>query len=119
MKKSLIVVAGAWMACASAVPMPKGETPVVPVSPRIGVLDLGLGAGTGKGAFGCPSDPAVFQQALAPLGEVTTISGEDAARKDILTRKNIDLLDLNQLNNNQELLDEILKYGEKIYDKDR
>lgn len=34
-------------------------------------------------------------------------------------KKNIDLLDLNQLNNNQELLDEILKYGEKIYDKDR
>ena len=48
--------------------------------------------GAGKGPFGCPSDPAVFVEALAPLGEVTTISGEDAARKGVLTRKNVDLL---------------------------
>lgn len=34
-------------------------------------------------------------------------------------KKNVDLLDLRQLNNNQELLNDILKYGEKIYDKDR
>lgn len=33
-------------------------------------------------------------------------------------KKNIDLLDLNQLNNNPELLNEILKYGEKIYVKE-
>ena len=63
---------------------------VASMLPRIGVLDLGLGAG--KGAFGCPSDPAVFQEALASLGEVVTISGEDAARKEVLARKNIDLL---------------------------
>ena len=34
-------------------------------------------------------------------------------------KKKVDLLDLNQLNNNPELLNEILKYGEKIYDKER
>ena len=31
--------------------------------------------------------------------------------------KKVDLLDLKQLNNNQELLNEILKYGIKIYGK--
>ena len=30
-------------------------------------------------------------------------------------RKNVDLLDLNQLNNNQALLDEVLKDGIRIY----
>ena len=79
MKKILLVVAYAWTACALA-------------APRIGVLDLGLGAGTGKGPFGCPSDPAVFAEALAPLGEVTMLSGEAVARAEVLTRKNIDLL---------------------------
>ena len=78
-RKMALVVAGTVVGCALA-------------APRIGVLDLGMGAGTGKGAFGCPSDPAVFKEALASIGEVTTISGEDAARKDILARKNIDLL---------------------------
>ena len=51
-RKMALVVAGAVASCALA-------------APRIGVLDLGLGAGTGKEAFGCPSDPAVFQEALA------------------------------------------------------
>ncbi len=69
-------------ACACA-----GAAPV-----RIGVLDLGLGAGSGRGPFGCPSDPAVFVEALSPLGEVFTLSGEEVARKEVLSRKRMDLL---------------------------
>ncbi len=59
---------------------------------RIAVLDLGLGAGAGEGPFGCPSDPAVFTEALAPLGETFTVSGQDVSKPDVMTRKNIDLL---------------------------
>ena len=59
---------------------------------RIGILDLGLGAGTGRGEFGCTSSPAVFADALSPLGEIVTLSGEDVARADVLVADKLDLL---------------------------
>lgn len=83
--KTLLVAAVACAADAAVV----GD--IQPV-PRIGVLDLCLGAGSGRGEFGCPSDPAVFVKALAPLGTAFTVSGDDAAKGGVLSRKNMDLL---------------------------
>jgi len=65
---------------------------VMQSEPKIGVLDMGLGAGSGHGEFGCPSDPSVFVDSLSPLGRTFVISGDDAAKEGVLSRKNLDLL---------------------------
>lgn len=61
-------------------------------APRIGILDLGLDAGSVKGAFGCPSNPRAIAETLSPIGEVFPVAGEDVSKKDVLTRRNMDLL---------------------------
>ena len=68
----------------------KGLDALPPGTPRIGVLDLGFHAGTND--FGCMSAPGVFLDALAPLGHVFRVTGEDLARKGCLARETMDLL---------------------------
>ena len=51
-------------------------------APRIGILDLGLDAGSVKGAFGCPSNPRAIAETLSPIGEVFPVAGEDVSKKD-------------------------------------
>ena len=75
--------AAAWRAA-------KGLDALPPGTPRIGVLDLGFPAGTNT--FGCMSDPGVFLDALAPLGHVFRVMGDDLVRKGCLARETIDLL---------------------------
>ena len=65
-----------------------GELPAG--TPKIAVLDLGLGAG--RCAFGCASDPAVFARALAPLGCVYRLKGDAVAAPGALSRRTADLL---------------------------
>ena len=68
----------------------KGLDALPPGTPRIGVLDLGFPAGTN--AFGCMSAPGAFLDALAPLGHVFRVTGDDLARKGCLARETLDLL---------------------------
>lgn len=59
-------------------------------APRAAVLDLGFGAGTNR--FGCMSDPAVFEAALAGRCRVVRVTGDDLCRDAVLCRDTFDLL---------------------------
>ena len=58
--------------------------------PCVGILDLGLPSR--KGAFGCPSDPAVFEKALSGRYRTVRLTGEEVANAAILSSANISLL---------------------------
>ena len=58
--------------------------------PCVGILDLGLPAR--KGPFGFPSDPAVFEKALAGRYRTVCLTGEEASNAAILSSDNISLL---------------------------
>lgn len=59
-------------------------------SPRIGVVDMGFVAG--RNAFGYMSDPKVFVEALASVGNAFRVTGQDLAKPGVLKRGNVDLL---------------------------
>lgn len=58
--------------------------------PRAAVLDLGFGVGTN--AFGCMSDPAVFEQTLAKRCRVARVTGDELCDAAIFSRDTFDLL---------------------------
>ena len=68
----------------------KGLDSLASGTPRIAVLDLGFPAGAS--AFGCMSAPQAFQDALAPLGHVFRVTGDEVAQRGVLAREAIDLL---------------------------
>ena len=56
----------------------------------VGILDLGLPSR--KGTFGFPSDPAVFENALAGRYRTVRLTGDEASNASILSSDNISLL---------------------------
>ena len=73
---------------AGACPHVLGAAPRASVG--ISIVDFGFPAGTNR--FGCASDPAVFERALAPLGEVRRIPAERLGETNVLIRATTDLL---------------------------
>ncbi len=59
-------------------------------TPCVGILDLGLPSR--KGPFGHPSDPAVFEKALAGHYRVVRLTGEEVANASIFSSDNFSLL---------------------------
>ena len=59
-------------------------------SAAISIVDFGFPAGTNR--FGCASDPAVFERALAPLGEVRRLPAARLHETNVLCRATTDLL---------------------------
>ncbi len=67
-----------------------GATLLAAETPRVAVLDLGFGATTNE--FGCMSDPAVFERALAPCARVTRLSGAELCSTSAFSRAAFDML---------------------------
>ena len=63
---------------------------IVVGAPCVGILDLGLPAR--KGPFGHPSDPAVFEKALAGRYRTVRVTGEEACNSAIFSSANFALL---------------------------
>ena len=59
-------------------------------TPCVGILDLGLPSR--KGPFGHPSDPAVFEKALAGRYRTVRLTGEEVANSSIFSSDNFSLL---------------------------
>ena len=59
-------------------------------TPCVGILDLGLPSR--KGPFGHPSDPAVFEKALAGRYRTVRLTGEEVANASIFSSDNFSLL---------------------------